>query len=118
MLNSINLIGRLTKDVEVIKGKEVSIGNFYVAFDQGKEDDTGFIKCKVFSPLTEVCEEWLRKGDKVAISGRVHQQKFQRKDGTNGSEIEILVNSLEFMTSPAEVEEETKPVAKPVKRSR
>ena len=36
MLNSINLIGRLTKDVEVIKGKEVSIGNFYVAFDQGK----------------------------------------------------------------------------------
>lgn len=137
MLNNVCLVGRLTKDVEFVRGKEVSISNFSLAYSQGKNadgsDNTGFVECKAFGKLGETVNEWLSKGDKIAIGGRLSFRKFQRKDGTNGSITEIIVDSLEFidvLKSQAEEEEELpfdkaeevkapeKPVAKTTRRSR
>lgn len=126
MLNNVVLVGRLTKEPEVYEGKEgIKMVSFALAFSEGKED-TGFIDCKCFSNTAELVEKWLSKGDKVAIDGRLSQRKFQRKDGSNGSVIEVIVGGLEFIDvlktnnieeAPEPVAEE-KPVAKPTRRSR
>ena len=102
MLNTITLVGRLTREPEWFKKNEETnaVANFALAFSQGLvngEEDTGFIDCKAFGKLANTIHEWLSKGDKVAISGRIHHRKFQRKDGSNGSVMEILVDNLEFI---------------------
>ncbi len=142
MLNSIALVGRLTREPEEFKGAT----RFSLAFNQGKNsdgsDNTGFIDVVTFDKLATSCGEWLSKGDKVAISGRINHKKFARKDGTTGSTIEILASSVEFIdvlkTAEENVEEpneeelpfepdpevkvapkqESKPVAKPTRTRR
>lgn len=117
MLNTIILVGRLTKDIELVESKESTIGKFYLAFDQGKED-TGFIKCVVFNEVAQSCAEFLHKGDKVAVTGRFYDSQFERKDGSKGHEAQIMVNSLEFIDVVFPEKEEPVKEEKPVARTR
>lgn len=120
MLNTICLCGRLTADVEVHETKESTLGSFYLAFDQGKED-TGFIKCVAFNEVANAVAELIHKGDKIAVTGRIYDSAFQRKDGSKGHEFKIMVNSIEFIDvvypendepKQEEPKEEPKPIAK------
>lgn len=131
MLNVITLVGRLTDNVEIHKSKDGNVGTFFLAFNQGK-DDTGFVKCVVFNATADTCEDFLHKGDKIAISGRFYDRQFTRKDESKGHESQILVNSIEFIdvvfdeqeeeapreTPKATPKETPKEVAKPTRRSR
>lgn len=146
MLNSIVLVGRLTKDPEVVSTQQGGqVTTFSLAFKQGVNadgsEDTGFVNCKAFSTLSSICAEWLSKGDKIAVEGRIQLRKFVRKDGSNGLDPTILVNNLEFIDvlksgnteeqenqeaqeipfDPApevKVKEIAKPVAKPTRNRR
>lgn len=135
MLNTIAIVGRLTREPELYTGKdEFRVVNFSLAFNQGTNPDgsenTGFIDCKSYSKLADSLAEWLSKGDKVAITGRLVEEKFLRKDGSKGSKHCIVVDGVEFIdilknaADPEEpnVEEvpveEPKPVAKTTRRSR
>ena len=119
MLNIICLMGRLTQDPQTYKGKEKSLTKFSLAVNYGEE--ANFFDCKVFGQDNVV--SYLHQGDKIAITGRLVQEKFERKDGTKGSAVVILVNNIEFadvLTGEDSEEEEApapKPVAKP-KRTR
>ena len=102
MLNSIALVGRLTREPEAFtNGKGDTIVNFTLAFSNGLNPDgsenTGFIDCKTFKNVATTCAEWLSKGDKVAVTGRISYRKFTKKDGTNGVAYQILVNDVEFI---------------------
>lgn len=140
MLNQIALVGRLTRDPETLKTHSGSlITKFALAFNQGKNtdetEDTGFIEVTTFDPLAKPCAEWLSKGDKVAITGRIHQKKFVRTDGSKGSSIEVIASGVEFIDiiKQGEAEQEVeipfeadpevkveapKPVAKPTRNRR
>lgn len=122
MLNIICLMGRLTQDPQTYEGKEKSLTKFSLAVNYGEE--ANFFDCKVFGQDNVV--SYLHQGDKIAITGRLVQEKFDRKDGTKGSAVVILVNNIEFadvLTGDESEEEEQapapapKPVAKP-KRTR
>ena len=102
MLNQIALVGRLTREPELFQtnsGKPLT--KFALAFNQGKNpdgtEDTGFIEVSTFESLANTCGEWLSKGDKIAITGRIIQKKFVRKDGSKGSMIEIIASGVEFI---------------------
>lgn len=143
MLNKVCLVGRLTREVETYENKEtkeLSVVNFALAFSQGKNqdgsDNTGFVDCVAYSNLAKTIAEWLSKGDKVAIGGRIEHRSFSRKDGSKGTQIRIVVDSLEFIDVlksrtdedlhedelPFEPHEEVKvpekPVAKPTRSRR
>ena len=122
MLNIICLMGRLTQDPQTYEGKEKSLTKFSLAVNYGEE--ANFFDCKVFGQDNVV--SYLHQGDKIAITGRLVQEKFDRKDGTKGSAVVILVNNIEFadvLTGDEYEEKEQaptpapKPVAKP-KRTR
>lgn len=133
MLNVVTLVGRLTREVQYFAGKEEkkSVAVFSIAFSQGIEE-TGFIDCKAFGKSADLINEWLVKGDKIGLSGSLHQRKFERKDGSKSSTIEIHVESIEFLDLLKQAEDpeypdvkgvpedipEEKPVAKPTRRSR
>lgn len=112
MLNQIALVGRLTRDPELFTSNSGNqITKFALAFNQGKNpegtEDTGFIEVTTFEKTAEACIEWLSKGDKVVVTGRIIQKKFVRKDGSKGSNIELIASGLEFIDiiKQGEVEE-------------
>ena len=113
MLNSINLIGRLVNDPELRKSNsDISFATFTLAVDNTiKEADgtrgTCFIDCRIFREQAENLVKYTRKGNKVGISGSINQRNFERKDGTKGKAIEILVDNVEYLEpKPVENDEE------------
>lgn len=102
MLNQIALVGRLTREPELLTANTgTPITKFALAFNQGKNpdgtEDTGFIEVSTFETLANTCGEWLSKGDKIAVTGRIIQKRFTRKDGSKGSNIELIASSVEFI---------------------
>ena len=116
MLNSIILMGRLTRDPELRKtGDDKSVANFTLAFDnirvnQDGERDSSFIDVRCFGATAKsVCKN-LHKGSKCAITGTIEQRNFLRQDGSKGSKFEVNADSVEFLdpkpvNQPDEVQE-------------
>ena len=110
MLNSINLIGRLVSDPELRKtNSDISFATFTIAVDNpNKEADgtrgTCFLDCRIFREQAENLVKYTRKGHKIGVSGSVYQRNFERKDGTKGKSIEVLVDNVEYL-EPKPVEE-------------
>ena len=103
MINRVVLTGRLTRDPELRNTNSgSSVVNFTVAVDNRQKNPDGtrgtsFISCVSFSQLADTVSKYARKGMLVGVEGRLSQRSFERKDGTKGSVIEILCDSVEFL---------------------
>lgn len=112
MLNSIILMGRLTRDPELRKtATDKSVVNFTLAFDNisvnaDGERESSFIDVRCFGVVAESVSKNLRKGSKCAITGKIEQRNFMRHDGTKGSKFEVNADSVEFLDPKPAVTEE------------
>ena len=103
MLNTIILLGRLTKEPELRKtNSDISVANFDLAVDNSFLDADGergttFISVRCFRDTAENVCKHLHKGSKVVITGSLYQRNFIRKDGSKGSVHEINADSVEFL---------------------
>ena len=122
MINRVILIGRLTKDPELRKtNSDVSLANFDLAVDNAvKEADgtrgTCFITCKVFGATAENLVKYCCKGNKVAVDGSLNQRRYEAKDGSNRTVIEVIVDSVDFLEPKKEAEEQKPEKAKKAKK--
>lgn len=111
MLNSIILMGRLTRDPELRKSSnDTSITNFTLAIDNPNVDANGergttFIDARCFGKVAESVSQHVRKGSKVAVSGAFTSRSYLNKAGEKRVAYEIQVNSVEFL-DPKPVDEE------------
>ena len=103
-MNSVNIVGRLTRDVELrYTVDELAIATFTVALDRymGKDEagnakkDTDFIDCKCFGKKAEFISTWSGKGLTVAVHGRLQQNKYTDKDGKTHTYIEVVADDVE-----------------------
>lgn len=108
MLNLIVLVGRLTKTPMFFTKEETTdVVNFDIAVDNiGQDAGTTFLSCKAFGKIAQNINKFCDKGSKVAISGRIQQRNFLRKDGTKGSVYEVICDSVEFLDPKAQEPEE------------
>ena len=103
MVNRVVLVGRLTKDPELRKtNSDVSFATFTIAVDNRVREQDGtrgtiFIDCRVFRDQAENMVKFTRKGSMVAVDGSLNQRNFERRDGTKGKAIEIIVDSVTFL---------------------
>lgn len=102
-MNNVNIIGRLTKDIELMTTKSGnSVVSFTIAVDnptrQGEEKSASFFGCTAWNKVAETMAKYCHKGDKVAVSGRLNQRKYNDEQGQSRSVVEIVVQSVEFMT--------------------
>ena len=86
-MNSVQLIGRLTRDPEVrYTASQMAVATFSVAIDRptraGGERQTDFPRVTVFGKQAENCEKYLAKGRRVAVEGRIQTGSYQNKNGT------------------------------------
>lgn len=102
MLNSIILMGRITKDPITRTSKEVSITNFDIAVDNlRKERDgsqsTSFFAVTCFGKVAENVAKYVKKGSKVVVDGSIQQRSYIAKDGQKRTTYDIIANSVEFL---------------------
>lgn len=105
MVNKVIIIGNLGKDPEVRYSQSGSaIASFSVATtetwkkqDGSKEELTEWHKCVAFRRLGEICGEYLSKGSKVFIEGRLQTRKWDDKDGKANYTTEIVVSEMKML---------------------
>ena len=103
-MNSVELIGRLTRDPEVryTAGSQTAVATFTIAIDRpqrqdGSEKQTDFPRITVFGRQAETCEKYLKKGRMVAIQGRIQTGSYQNKNGDTIYTTDVVANRVEFI---------------------
>ena len=108
-MNKVILMGRLTRDPEVrySQGEQATaIARYTVAVDRrfrrdGDSQTADFIGCVAFGRQAEFAEKYLRKGTKIALTGRIQTGSYTNRDGQKVYTTEVVVEEQEFAESKA-----------------
>lgn len=105
-INRVVITGNLTRDPEVrTTASGTSVMSMGVAVNDRRrnnqtgewEDYANFIDCTMFGTRAANVSQYLSKGTKVAIEGKLRWSQWER-DGQKRSKIEVIVDDLEFMS--------------------
>ena len=98
-MNSVCLIGRLTKDPDVStygKGKNAgTVAHYTLAVDNGT-DNADFIRCVSFGKSAEFAENYLSKGMKIGVTGSIITGSYENKNKETIYTTEVRVASHYF----------------------
>lgn len=111
-MNKIILMGRLTKDPEISSSTSgTSFGRFDIAVDRKfkkeGEPDADFFGCVAFGKQADFCGNYLHKGTKVLLSGRLQNDHYTNKDGVKVYSVKIMVEEIEFAESKGQSNQST-----------
>lgn len=105
MINKAILIGNLGADPEVRYTQTgTAVANFNLATteswtkDGNKEEKTEWHRVVAFGRLGEICGEYLSKGSKVYIEGRIQTRQWDDKDGNKRYTTEIVAREMKILT--------------------
>lgn len=103
-MNSVVLIGRLTRDPEVrYTQSQMPVATFTLAIDRpvrsGGEKQTDFPRVTCFGKTAELVEKYLSKGRQVAVQGRLQTGSYQKQDGGTVYTTDVVANNVEFLGS-------------------
>ena len=97
MLNQTVLTGNLGADPETFfSGDGDPIVTFNLAFQSSKKK-TGWIKVTCFGRLGEIADQYLHKGARIALSGKLDEQKWTTEEGKTRTNFQLIGNSIEFI---------------------
>src|SRR5574344_1853389 len=103
MINSVVLVGRLTKDTEIRKTQNnLSVTSFSLAVHDRTKDaegnkTTSFINCSAWRQSADYLGRYTHKGSLVGIEGYLQQRSFTRRDGTKANTLEVVVNGVTLL---------------------
>jgi single-strand DNA-binding protein len=100
-MNSVHLIGNLATDVELRDvGEEKKVASFLLAVDRGSTDGgADFVWISAWERQAEVCAQYLDKGHRVAVDGRLRSRTWEQ-DGKRRDAVEVVARRVEFLTAP------------------
>ncbi len=108
-MNSVALVGRLTKDPVVRYKDEMAIARFTLAVDRpkqnGKEATSDFPSIICFGKTAELAEKYLTKGRQIGVTGRIQTGNYTDKDGKKVYTTEVTADRIEFLDKPEKKEE-------------
>ena len=102
MLNSITLMGRLTKEPDFRTTQSgTNVVSFTLAVDRdyqsgGSEKQTDFIDCTAWRNTAEFVSKYFRKGQMMALRGSLQSRKWEDKNGNSRVSWEVLADSVYF----------------------
>lgn len=103
-MNSISLVGNLTKAPESRNVGDTTVCKFRIAVNRrkpkgGGEAKTDFIDITVWGPSGESCQKYLDKGNKVGVVGRLQIDEVDRKDGDGKAYFtSVVAQDVSFLT--------------------
>ena len=115
-INKVVLMGRLTKDPQVIKsqtqdGKDTTTARYNLAVDRRGKKETGaqnadFISCVAFGKNGEFAEKFLKQGIKIAVCGRIQTGSYTNKEGQTVYTTDVVVEEHDFCESKGQTQQE------------
>ena len=103
MLNTIIIMGRLTRDPELRRtGSGRAVANFSVAVERDwpnqdtGEKETDFIDCVAWRQTGEFVSKYFSKGSMIVVSGRLQIRSWTDKDGNKRKTAEIVADNVYF----------------------
>jgi len=117
-LNKAQLIGNLTRDPELrYTPNGTAVCSFGLATNRSWKTDTGekreeadFHNIVAWNKLAELCSQFLVKGRKVYVEGRISTRKWTGQDGIARSTTEIVISEMIILDSKR-MEQEGEPVS-------
>jgi single-strand DNA-binding protein len=101
-MNVVNLIGNLATDVELKEvGDKKRVAGFLLAIDRpSKDGGADFVHVSVWDRQAELCNQFLAKGKRVGLEGRLRSRSWDAEDGSRRSAVEVVASRVEFLSSP------------------
>lgn len=96
-MNQVQLMGNVTADIEL---KEAATGKKYVQFTlavNARSEKTNFIDMVAFDKLAETLSQYVKKGRKIAVEGRLSQSQYIDKEGNKRNTLKVILSDFEFL---------------------
>jgi single-strand DNA-binding protein len=108
-MNKILVIGNLGRDPEMrytpsgqaVTNFTVATNRRYTAADGETKEETEWFRVSAWGRLAETCNQYLAKGRKVYVEGRLRSRSYETRDGQTRFENEIVANDVRFIGTPA-----------------
>ena len=100
-MNSVNVIGNLATEVELREvGEEKKVARFLLAVDRASRDGgADFVWISAWDRQGELCAEYLGKGSRVAVEGRLKSRTWEQ-EGKRRDAVEIVGRRVHFLSGP------------------
>ena len=107
-MNSVCLIGRLTKDVQERRTQNgTAVISFTLAVDRRKKDDgADFIPCIAWDTAAETLAKYVHKGDMFGVTGYIQTRSYE-KDGRRNYTTEVVTTSFQFLERKREMQSDS-----------
>lgn len=109
-MNNVSLMGRLVRDIEIkTTATGMTLGNFTLAVDKGLSKDkkqeleamnkptADFIRCLAFGKTAEILGQYVGKGNRLAIEGRIQTGSYDNQEGQRVYTTDIVVDKFSFI---------------------
>ena len=106
-LNKVMIIGNLGRDPEMrytpsgtpVTSFSVACSRSRATPDGERKEETEWFNVVAWNKLAETCSQYLTKGQKVYVEGRLQTRSWEGNDGQKHSRVEVIANQL-IMLSP------------------
>jgi single-strand DNA-binding protein len=97
-VNVVTLMGNLATEVELREvGPDKKVASFVLAVDRANGDGgADFVRVSAWDRQAELCAEYLGKGRRIAIDGRLKSRSWE-EDGKRRSALEVVARRVEFL---------------------
>jgi len=108
-LNKVMLIGNVGADPEMrftpngspVTSFTVATNRFYNASDGERKKETEWFNVVTWQKLAENCNQFLTKGQRVYVEGRLCTRIWEGQDSQKRSKVEVIANSVLFLDKQA-----------------
>ena len=107
MINSVCLVGRMTKDAELKHtGNNIAVASFSLAVNRNFKDangerETDFINCVIWRQQAENLANWAKKGALIGITGRIQTRNYENQQGQRVYVTEVVAENFQMLESRA-----------------
>ena len=117
MFHTIIIVGNLGKDPEMrytpsgqaVTSFSVATSRKYTSSNGEQVNETIWFRVSAWGKQAEVCNQYLKKGSKVLVEGRLTPDKntggpkvYSRQDGTSGANFDVTATTIRFLSSRGE----------------
>ncbi len=110
MYNKIVMVGNLTRDIELrylpsgaaIAKSAIATSYKYKTSTGEQKDEVCFLDFNIFGRSAEVANQYLRKGSKVLLEGRLVLEQWTAQDGSNRSKHSLRVDTMKMLDTKSE----------------
>ena len=108
-LNRVMLIGNLTRDPELrntpngkaVASMSIATNRFWTDAQGQKQKETEFHNVVMWAKLAEIASQYLRRGSKVYVEGRLQTREWTGQDGIKRYRTEVIADNMIMLNGPS-----------------